>query len=70
MGKVEVSNDELWSVRSAARELGRLVEQLHSGEAEKVVLTKRGQMCAVVVSLDDFAAMRSCVRERDLSKAA
>jgi hypothetical protein len=70
VGKVEVSNDELCSIRDAGRELGRLVDQLGSGEAEKFVLTKHGQMRAVVVSLEDFADMRSCVVERDLPKAA
>lgn len=70
MAKVEVSNEELFSVRDAGRELGRLVEQLDSGQAEKFVLTKHGQMRAVVVSVEDFATMRSCVCEREMPKAA
>lgn len=52
MGRVEVSNDELRTIRDATRELGKLVESLESGDAEKFVLTKHGQMRAVVVSLD------------------
>lgn len=59
MGRVEVSNDELRTVRDAMRELGRLIESLENGDAEKFVLTKHGQMRAVVVSLDEFAAMRA-----------
>lgn len=70
MGKVEVSNDELRSIRDAMRELGRLVERLDKGEAEKFVLTKHGQMRAVVVSVDDFAAMRSCLVEREAAAAS
>lgn len=70
MGKVEVSNDELKTIRDAMRELGRLVESLESGRAEKFVLTKHGRMRAVVVSVEDFAAMRSCVREREIAEAA
>ena len=70
MGKVEVSNDELKTIRDAMRELGRLVESLESGEAEKFVLTKHGRMRAVVVSVEDFAAMRDCVREHRLAEAA
>lgn len=55
MGKVEVSNDELRTVRDAMRELNRLVDRLDSGDVEKFVLMKQGQMRAVVVSLDHFA---------------
>lgn len=58
MAKVEVSNDELRTVRDATRELGKLIESLESGDAEKFVLTKHGQMRAVVVSLDSFASLR------------
>jgi PHD/YefM family antitoxin component YafN of YafNO toxin-antitoxin module len=59
MGKVEVSNDELRTVRDAMRELNRLVEHLECGDAEKYVLTKQGRMRAVVVSVDYFARLRA-----------
>jgi len=59
MERVEVSNDELRTIRDATRELGRLVDSLESGDAEKFVLTKHGQMRAVVVSLDSFTALRA-----------
>lgn len=58
MGKVEVSNDELRTVRDAMRELNRMIEMLDRGESQKFVLTKGGQMRAVVVSVQDFAQMR------------
>jgi len=70
MGRVEVSNDELRTVRDAMRELGRLIESLESGDAEKFVLTKHGQMRAVVVSLDAFTAMRADARPECLPEAA
>lgn len=70
MGRVEVSNEELRSVRDATRELGRLVDSLESGDAEKFVLTKHGQMRAVVVSVDEFTAMRACQRASGFSDAA
>lgn len=57
MGKVEVSNDELRTVRDAMRELNRMVEDLERGESEKFVLTKNGQMRAVVVSVEMFAGL-------------
>jgi len=63
MGKVEVSNEELRSLRDATRELGRLVDSLSAGDAEKFVLTRHGQMCAVVVSVDEFTTMRACCQQ-------
>ena len=58
MGKVEVSNEELHTIRDAMRELHRMVEALGTGELEKVVLTHRNQMRAVVVSVDEYARLR------------
>ena len=59
MGKVEVSNSELRTVRDAMRELNRLVDRLDAGEVEKYVLMKQGQMRAVVVSLEHFADLHA-----------
>ena len=70
MKRVEVSNDELRTVRDATRELGRLIESLESGDAEKFVLTKHGQMRAVVVSLDSFTTMRAGGQPDHLPEAA
>jgi len=58
LGKVEVSNDELRTVRDAMRELNRMVDLLERGDSEKFVLTKHGQMRAVVLSVESFAEMR------------
>ena len=58
MARVEVSNDELRTVRDAMRELNQMIERLDAGESEKFVLTKSGQMRAVVVSVDYFANLR------------
>jgi hypothetical protein len=63
MAKVEVSNDELRTVRDAMRELNRMVDQLERGESEKYVLTKQGQMRAVVVSVQHFAQLRRAFQE-------
>lgn len=67
MSRVEVSNDELRTIRDATRELGKLVE---SGTAEKFVLTKHGQMRAVVVSLDSYTEMRPGSGLHGFSEAA
>lgn len=61
MGKVEVSNDELRTVRDAMRQLNRMVEDLERGEPHKFVLTKNGQMRAVIVSVETFAQLRQAL---------
>jgi PHD/YefM family antitoxin component YafN of YafNO toxin-antitoxin module len=62
VAKVEVSNQELRTVRDAMRELNRMVDDLQRGDSEKYVLTRHGQMRAVVVSVEYFAALRSASR--------
>jgi len=59
MGRVEIENAELRTVRDAMRELNRMVEQLERREVEKFVLTQRNQLRAVVLSVESFAALRS-----------
>jgi hypothetical protein len=54
---VRVANEELATVREAMRELNRLIGALERGELEKVVLTQRNRMRAVVVSLERFAEL-------------
>jgi hypothetical protein len=54
---VRVANDELLTVREAMRELNRLIDALERGELDKVVLTRRNQMRAVVVSLERFSEL-------------
>ena len=65
MAELRVRNDELKSMRQAARELGRMIESLDRGELEKLVLTQRNQMRAVVVSLERYAEI-----ERRLAASA
>jgi PHD/YefM family antitoxin component YafN of YafNO toxin-antitoxin module len=54
---VRVSNDELATVREAMRDLTRLLDDLQSGKVDKVVLTQRNQMRAVLVSVDRYAEL-------------
>ena len=51
---VRVSNQELATVREAMRELHRLLASLEHGELEKVVLTQRNQMRAVLITLKRY----------------
>lgn len=57
MGKVEVSNDELRTVRDAMRELNRMVDALERGDADKFVLCQNTRMRAVVISLETFTRL-------------
>jgi len=54
---LRVANGELTTVREAMRELNRLIEALDRGDLDKVVLTQRNRMRAVVVSLERFAEL-------------
>lgn len=51
MSRIEVSNDELVSVRDAMRSLNRMVDDLAAGRREKYVLMKKGRMVAVVIPM-------------------
>ena len=70
MGKVEVSNDELRTVRDAMRELNRMVDALEAGRAEKFVLCQNHRMRAVVVSVDTFTELRQGSVNGEASHAA
>jgi hypothetical protein len=70
MGRVDVSNDELRSVRDAMRELNRMVDALENGDSEKFVLCQNNRMRAVVVSLDTFSRLGSGVPGSAVSRAA
>jgi hypothetical protein len=70
MGKVEVSNDELRTVRDAMRELNRMVDSLESGASEKFVLCQNNRMRAVVISLETFTQLRARVGGPAVPQAA
>ena len=54
---VRVSNQELATVREAMRELNRLLEQLEAGKLEKVVLTQKNQMRAVLITVERYSEL-------------
>jgi PHD/YefM family antitoxin component YafN of YafNO toxin-antitoxin module len=54
---VRISNAELATVREAMRELNRLLTQLEHGELEKIVLTQRNQMRAVLITLERYTEL-------------
>ena len=54
---VRVTNAELATVREAMRELHHLLDQLEQGELDKVVLTQRNQMRAVLLTFERYAEL-------------
>lgn len=60
MAEVRVRNDELHTMRAATRELTQLVDALERRELEKLVLTQRGRMRAIVVSVERYSALQEC----------
>lgn len=58
MSEMRVRNDELCTVREAMRELNRLLPQLEKGVLEKLVLTQRNQMRAVIVSAERYSELQ------------
>jgi hypothetical protein len=55
---ITITNGELATVREAARELGKLLDQLDEGGVEKIVLTQRNQMRAVLLTIDRYVELR------------
>ena len=54
---VRVSNAELATVREAMRELRRLLAALEHGELDKVVLTQKNQMRAVLITPERYSEL-------------
>ncbi|MGN6169002.1 MAG: hypothetical protein ACTHQQ_12660 [Solirubrobacteraceae bacterium] len=54
---LRVSNQELATVREAMRELHRLLAALDAGQLDKVVLTQKNQMRAVIVSVQRYSQL-------------
>jgi PHD/YefM family antitoxin component YafN of YafNO toxin-antitoxin module len=61
---VRVSNQELATVREAMRELHRLLGALENGELEKVVLTQKNQMRAVLITLERYSELEQRAASR------
>lgn len=51
---MRISNAELATVREAMRQLPRLLKALESGELDKVVLTQKNQMRAVLITPERY----------------
>ena len=61
---LRVRNDELRTVREAMRELGTMITALEEGEVDKLVITQRNRMRAVVVSVERWSRLERALEGR------
>lgn len=66
MPVLNVTNKELRTVREAVREMGSLLTQLERGSVDKFVLTRGGQMVAVMISPDSYGIQDITEEERKI----
>ena len=59
MPEIPVSNGELRTIREAMREMSSLLDLLDEGVLAKVVLTSKGQLRGVLLSVDEYAKLTS-----------
>lgn len=58
---IRIRTDELRTVREAMRDFGSLLAALEEGELEKLVLTQRNQIRAVVVSVEQWSRLEQAL---------
>ena len=64
---IRIRTDELRTVREAMRDFGSLLTELEDGEVEKLVLTQRNRMRAVVVSVERWSELEEALRSKSSS---
>jgi antitoxin (DNA-binding transcriptional repressor) of toxin-antitoxin stability system len=52
--RILVSNEELFTVREAMRNLNRICAQIESGEISRAILTRKGKMIFAIVPLAEI----------------
>jgi PHD/YefM family antitoxin component YafN of YafNO toxin-antitoxin module len=63
---IHIRADELRTVREAMRDLGSLLTELEDGDVEKLVLTQRNRMRAVVVSLEHWSKVERALAGKNV----
>ncbi len=61
---LRVRNEELRTVREAMRDFGTMITELEGGEVEKLVITQRNQMRAVVISVERWSELERALDGR------
>jgi hypothetical protein len=57
MTQINVRTDELLPAREASRALGKAIDRLIAGDADKYVIVNRNQVQAVLLSVDRYAEL-------------
>jgi PHD/YefM family antitoxin component YafN of YafNO toxin-antitoxin module len=60
---IRIRTDELRTVREAMRDFGSLITELEEGEVEKLVLTQRNRIRAVVVSVERWSEVEQVLAD-------
>jgi len=58
---IQIRTDELRTVREAMRDFSSLLTELEDGAVEKLVLTQRNRIRAVVVSVERWSEMEQAL---------
>jgi hypothetical protein len=64
---LRVRNDELRTLREVMRDFGTMLSELEGGEVEKLVITQRNQMRAVVVSVERWSELEQALEDRSVA---
>jgi PHD/YefM family antitoxin component YafN of YafNO toxin-antitoxin module len=70
MAEIKVRTDELLPAREASRALGKAIERLVSGRADKYVIVNRNKVQAVLLSVDRYAELANEREREDARQAA
>jgi PHD/YefM family antitoxin component YafN of YafNO toxin-antitoxin module len=70
MAKINVHTDELLPAREASRALGKAIDRLVSGAAEKYVIVNRNKVQAVLLSVDRYAELANGEQARSETRRA
>jgi hypothetical protein len=62
---IRIRANELRTVREAMRDLGSLLGELDDGDVEKLVLTQRNRLRAVVVSVERWSEAEQALARLD-----
>jgi hypothetical protein len=60
---IRIRTDELRTVREAMRDFGSLLTELEAGDVEKLVLTQRNRLRAVVVSVERWSEVEQMLAD-------
>jgi hypothetical protein len=61
MPEISIRTDELLPAREASRSLGKAIDSLMAGRAEKYVIVNRNQVQAVLLTIERYAELTSLV---------